>query len=335
MQKMIGKYTAGILMALSASAVLAHGESIRGGGGGGAINAIGAEILEKKVVSYRFDGRRYSTFTPQQMVEFKQQGEDVHMHSEEDANFLSLGFPVSDDMDINILAQYNNFKGFVDNGDEAANACFGITEHSKIPTNPDTKCLSRTPTSPGIGDTLVTGRYRFYSSDNHQIASIFGVIVPTGTVTNVTGTGTGEIIGTHNQPGSGAITFQGGLGYSGHLMNGKIGITADTIFRAPTQGAKQFQTGRSMQADIAASYTMGKFTPVVELNYVYFLQDIEAYEVKPNSGGASLALSPGFSYAVTDSIGVFANYSFLKNWLTGISNDENYRFSGGIAYAFD
>ncbi len=332
MNKKAINITTGILLSLSAGAVFAHGESIRGDGSGGAINAIGAEILEKKVISFRTDGRRYETFTDQQMVDFKLiDQEDVHMHSEENAYFLSLGFPVSDDMDINIVAQYNNFMGFKDNGDAEATRCFeALTSH----TDP-TKCISTTESSPGIGDTLVTGRYRFYSSDKHQIASIFGIIIPTGTVTNVTDTGTNEIIGTHNQPGSGAVTFQGGLGYSGHMMNNKIGITADVIARAPTQGAKQFQAGRSIQADIAFSYTIGKFVPVIELNYINALNDIEVYVVKKNSGGSSLALSPGFSYGITDSIGVFGNYSFLKNNLRGISNNEKYRFSGGIAYAFD
>lgn len=334
MNKMVNSVTAGILLAIGSGAAFSHGESIRGGGGGGAINAVGAEIIDKTIVSFRFDGRRYSTFSDQEMVDFKiNDNEDVHMHSAEDGYFFSLGFPISDDMDINILAQFNNFTGFKDNGDDFASKCFApIIAGTDTTTNPK-NCISPTNASPGIGDTLVTGRYRFFSSDKHQIASIFGVVIPTGTVTNLTDNG--EIIGTHNQPGSGAITFQGGLGYSGHMMNNTVGITADIIARAPTQGAKQFQTGRSFQADIAFSYTIGKFTPVIELNYIKFLKDLEAYEVKKNSGGQSLALSPGVSYSVSDDIGIFANYSFLYNDLGGISNPENFRFSSGIAYAFD
>ena len=108
------------------SAAHAHGESIRGGGSG-SINAVGAAILEEKVIGVRWDARRYSTFTDQELVNFRAQGEDVHMHSEEDAYFLSLGFPVNEDMDINLLFQYNNFKGFKDNGDESASECFAAT----------------------------------------------------------------------------------------------------------------------------------------------------------------------------------------------------------------
>ncbi len=331
MQKMLNKYTAGLVLALSSSAVMAHGESIRGGGGG-SINAVGAQILEQKVIGIRWDARRYDTFTDAEMVQFRRDGEDVHMHESEDAYFLSFGFPVSDDMDISILAQYNNFKGFKDNGDDFASNCFASKDLQNDSDSELAKCLSPTKASPGIGDTLVTGRYRFYSSDETQIASIFGIIIPTGTVTNLTDNG--EIIGTHNQPGSGAITFQGGLGYNSHAF-GIIDVTADVLVRTSTQGAKRFRTGRSLQADLAFSYTIGNIVPVIEFNYIKFLKDIENDEVKKNSGGQSLAISPGVSYGVTKDIGVYANYSYVINDLGGISNDELYRFSAGVSYAFD
>ena len=331
MQKMLNKYTAGFVLALSSSVVMAHGESIRGGGGG-SINAVGAEILDKKVVGVRWDARRYDTFSDAEMVQFRKDGEDVHMHSSEDAYFISFGFPVNEDMDINILAQYNNFKGFKDNGDDFASNCFASKDLQNDSDSELAKCLSPTKASPGIGDTSVTGRYRFYSSDETQIASLFGIIIPTGTVTNRTDNG--EIIGTHNQPGSGAISFQGGLAYSGHAF-GIVDVAADVLVRTNTQGAKQFRTGRSMQADIAFSRTIGKFTPVIELNYIKFLKDIENDEVKKNSGGQSIAISPGISYGATKDISVYANYSKVFNDLGGISNDELYRFSTGISYAFD
>jgi len=180
----------------------AHGESIRGGGGG-SINTVGAAILEEKVVGLRWDARRYETYTDQQLVDFREQGEDVHMHSSENAYFLSFGFPVNDDIDISFMFQYNNFKGFKDNGDANANACFDPGSTGSA-TNLNTSCISNTKDSPGIGDMLVTGRYRFFNDGDNQWASVFGVILPTGKITNKTDDG--EILGTHNQPGSGAIT---------------------------------------------------------------------------------------------------------------------------------
>ncbi len=330
MKKSLIPVAAGISMVLASSAAWAHGESIRGGGAG-SINAVGAAILEEKVLGLRWDARRYAVFTDQQMVDFKADKEDVHMHSSEDAYFITYGFPVNEDMDIAIMWQYNNFKGFKDNGDDFANACFD--KNPPVKGDPSSiKCLSPTKESPGAGDTLVTGRYRFFNNGDHQFASVFGIIIPTGTITNRTDNG--EIIGTHNQPGSGALTIQGGIAYSGHITE-KVAVDADLIHRANTIGAKQFRPGNSTQFDVAISYGHhNKWTPVVELNIIDFKKDIEQYEVKKNSGGTSFYLSPGLTYRISKSQSIYANYSFVYNKLGGISNDEKYRFSLGWNYGF-
>lgn len=304
----------------------AHGESIRGGGSG-SINAMGAAILEEPVVGLRWDARRYETFTDQQLIDFRAQGEDVHMHSSEDAYFLSFGFPLNEDMDINLMLQYNNFKKFKDNGDQFASDCFSATP--AVAGNSSTaNCISPTEESPGFGDMLVTGRYRFFNDGDNQWTSIFGVILPTGKITNKTDNG--EIIGTHNQPGSGAITFQGGIAYSGHLTE-KIAIDADALYRFGTQGAKQFRSGNSMQFDVAASFAHhSSIVPVIELNGIFFDQDLENDEIKKNSGGDVVYLSPGISFKINDKQGIYTNVSYpIYQELTGISNDEKYRWSMG------
>jgi len=168
------------LLLTGISTAHAHGESIRGGGAG-SINAIGAAILEEPVVGLRWDARRYEVFTDQQLIDFRADGEDVHMHSSEDAYFLSFGFPVNEDMDVSLMLQYNNFKGFKDNGDQFASDCFTATPAVK--GNPGTaNCVSPTEESPGFGDMLVTGRYRFFNDGENQWTSVFGVILPTGKI---------------------------------------------------------------------------------------------------------------------------------------------------------
>ncbi len=329
--------TAGMpLLMGSMSPVHAHGESIRGGGSG-SINTVGAAILEEPVVGVRWDARRYETFTNQQLIDFRADGEDVHMHSSEDAYFLSFGFPVNEDMDINLMFQYNNFKGFKDNGDANASECFDPGDTGS-PTNLSASCISSTAESPGFGDMLVTGRYRFFNDGDSQWTSIFGVILPTGKITNKTdinqGTGKDEILGTHNQPGSGAITFQGGVAFSGHLTE-TVAIDADVLYRFGTQGAKQFRSGNSWQFDVAASFAHhSSVVPVIELNGIFFDQDIENDEVKKNSGGDVIYLSPGISFKINEKQGVYTNVSYpVYQELSGISNDEKYRWSVGWSTA--
>ncbi len=314
------------LLLAGTSSAHAHGESIRGGGGG-SINTVGAAILEEPVVGLRWDARRYETFTDQELIDFRAEGEDVHMHSSEDAYFLSFGFPINEDMDLSFMLQYNNFKKFKDNGDQFASDCFASTP--AVAGSPSTaNCISPTEESPGFGDMLITSRYRFLNDGKHQLTSIFGVILPTGKITNKTDNG--EIIGTHNQPGSGAITFQGGIAYSGHLTEG-IAIDAAALYRFSTQGAKQFRPGNSTQFDVAASFAHhGSIVPVIELNGIFFDQDLENDEIKKNSGGDVIYLSPGISFSLNDKQSIYTNVSYpVYQELTGISNDEKFRWSLG------
>ncbi len=315
----------------AAGQALAHGESIRGAGAG-SINTMGAAILEDTAFGFRWDQRNYTTFTDQQMVDFRVQGEDVHQHEREDAYFFSFGFPVNEDLDINFLFQYNNFQGFKDNGDAYAINCFDPNGDGTV-ENPSTSCISPTKESPGFGDTLVTGRYRFYNDGTHQVASVFGLIIPTGNIRNRTDNG--ELIGTHNQPGGGGTAYQMGFAYTGHLSE-KIAMDAGLIWRFYEQGAKQFRPGNSYQVDLAVSYDHhGKFTPTLEVNGIFAQQDIENDEIKKNSGGDTVYLSPGLSYHVNKNQSIYANFwkPIYQN-LDGIQNDEAWRFSIGWGYGF-
>ncbi len=331
------------VLGLTASQAFAHGESIRGGGAG-SINTMGAAILEDTAFGFRWDQRNYTTFTDEQMVRFRIQDEDVHQHEREDAYFFSFGFPVSDNLDINFLFQYNNFQGFKDNGDEYATQCFEKVKNDNggtIPVNADSiDCISTTTESPGFGDTLITGRYRFYNDGTHQVASVFGVLLPTGSIRNRVDkvnpeTGRRELIGTHNQPGGGGTAYQLGFAYTGHLSE-KIAMDADVIWRFYEQGAKQFRPGNSYQVDVAVSYGHhGKFTPTLELNGIFAQKDIENDEVKKNSGGDTVYLSPGLTYHINKNQSVYANFwKPIYQDLGGISNDEDWRFSIGWGYGF-
>lgn len=323
----------GVSLLLSQTAVFAHGESLRGGGAG-SINAVGASILENFTIGLRMDGRRYETFSRQEMVAFRQQDEDVHAHSEENAYFLSLGMPISEDLDLGVMIQYNQFKGFRDNGDGQATACFAMPGNA---ANPD--CVSETDDSRGWGDTLITARYRFYNDGENQWAGVFGLIVPTGKITNKTdknlGTGQDEILGTHNQPGSGAYTVQGGIAFSGHLSE-KIAVDADALYRVNGPGANNFRAGNSFQFDVAAAYGHhSRVFPVLELNGIFFKKDNEENEPKTNSGGDVIYISPGININLTDNQGIYGNVSYpIYQELGGISNDEKYRFSLGWSYSW-
>jgi len=107
------------------------------------------------------------------------------------------------------------------------------------------------------------------------------------------------------------------------------------IYRFGTQGAKQFRSGNSWQFDVATSFAHhSSVVPVLELNGIFFNQDLENDEIKKNSGGDVVYLSPGISFSINKKQGFYTNVSYpVYQELTGISNDEKYRWSVGWSTA--
>lgn len=288
-----------------------HGESVRGIGGVG-INTTGGEIVRGFGVSARYDLRQYSLFSDRELAAWQRQGENVHQHAREQTLLLGFSAAWRERWDLTLLLQANRFSDFTDNGDGYAL---------------ETGKLSRTDVSQGLGDMLVVGRVRLLARKDHHLAAIGGLKLPTGNVRQRTNHG--EIVGTHNQPGSGSVDFQLGLAYTAHLAD-RIGITADAIARINTQGANQFRSGNSIQADLAIGYRPhAVFVPSIELNAIFQQQDIERDEVKRNSGIASVFVTPAARVRIGRHA-LSAGFSYpLWQKFRGISNDEAFRVSVG------
>lgn len=289
-----------------------HGESVRGVGGVG-INTTGGQIVRGFGLSARYDLRQYSLFSDSELAAWQQQGENVHQHAREQVLLLGFSAAWRERWDLTFLLQANRFSNFTDNGDGYAL---------------ETGKLSRTAVSQGLGDMLVVGRVRLLARKDHHLAAIGGLKLPTGNVRQRTDQG--EIVGTHNQPGSGSVDFQLGLGYTAHLAD-RIGITADAIARINTQGANQFRSGNSIQADLAIGYRPhAVFVPSIELNAFFQQQDIERDEVKRNSGIASVFITPAMRVRIGRRHALSAGFSYpLWQKFPGISNDEAFRVSVG------
>lgn len=303
------------LLAAYVSQCWPHGESVRGAGGA-TLNTVGAEIVEGAAVSLRYDLRRYRQFTDRQLLDFRRtQGEDVHQHAKEEGVFIAYTVGMTEQWDLSFLLPYNRFSNFKDNSDAYALA---------------NDAISTTSRSQGLGDLLILGRRRLWQSGEHSTAALFGVKLPTGDIRQKTDNG--DLVGTHNQPASGSIDFQLGAAYTGHFAGERFGVSADAIARFNTEGAGNFRSGNSLQADIAFSYKPhGLFVPIAELNFLSQQRDIENNEIKKNSGVTSLFLSLGARMSVTASGGAFVSIG-LPLWqrLPGIQTKERARF--GIGY---
>lgn len=299
----------------AAGASWAHGESVRGLGGVGN-NTIGGEVAAGYAFGLRYDRRSFALFPDQRLLDFQRmQREDVHQHAREESLFVSVSAGIGDTWDLSVQLPANRFTGFKDNGDQFA-------------LKNDT--LSITDTSQGLGDLLLLGRFQAFKAGDQHLAVLGGIKLPTGNYRQRTNEG--DIVGTHNQPGSGSVDFQLGLAYTGHLRD-VVGISADAIARVNTEGAGNFRSGNSIQADLAVGlWPHAVAVPFIELNSIFQERDIEEDSVKNNSGVSSLFVSPGARMTVARGHVLFTTVSFpVWQHFPGIQNTEQFRVSVGYA----
>jgi len=309
-----------LALLLMADGAWAHGEAVRGTGSG-ALNTIGAEINTGLSFFARYDRRSYDLFTDQELLDFRRRrGEDVHQHELEETVFISASIGLTENADLALQLPLVRFSGFKDNSDE-----FAIANDT----------LSVTDVSEGLGDLLIFGQYRFWKYGDHHLAALAGLKLPTGNVRQRTNNG--DIVGTHNQPGSGSVDFQLGVAYSGHFLDERLGIAADMLGRINTEGAGSFRSGNALQLDVALiGFPHSWVSPIAELNFITQERDIEFDDVKRNSGVTSLFATVGLSFVFRQRFTVFALGSLpLVQSFPGISNDEAYRVGVGVGVSFD
>ena len=307
-----------ILGVFIAKNVWAHGEPVRGIGAA-TINTVGAEISSGIGVGIRYDRRAYKLFSDVELLQFQQAGENVHQHAVEETIFLAASFGITPNIDLSVQLPLGRFSNFKDNGDR-----FALANNT----------ISVTDVSQGVGDLLVMGRYRFFQREDQNIAAIVGIKLPSGNTRQRTNFG--EVVGTHNQPGSGSTDFIFGFGYSAHFINDSIGVSADALARINTDGANEFRSGNSVLLNLALSYKPHtRFVPIVELNFITQDRDNENNAVKRNSGVTSLFITLGTRWRITENNAILATFAFpaIQN-LPGIQNKENYRVNVGWSYGF-
>ena len=320
--KNVLKVDIALLLLITSIEALAHGESVRGTGGG-TLNTVGAETQEGNSLSVRYDRRTFELFSDEQLLDFRRnQGEDVHQHAREETVFLAAVFGLTKDAELSLQLPFTRFSGFKDNSDD-----FAIANDT----------ISTTDRSDGIGDLLIMGKYRFWEQADHHLAALFGLKLPTGNIRQRTNNG--DIVGTHNQPGSGSIDFQLGGAYTGHFFAEEIGVSADVIARINSEGANDFRSGNSVQMDVAVSFRPHRpLVPILELNFITQQRDIENNEIKRNSGVSSLFWSIGARIAIDNHHGDHSLFGYYSQpvWqdLPGIQNEEDYRLGFGYGLGF-
>jgi hypothetical protein len=177
--------------------------------------------------------------------------------------------------------------------------------------------LADTGTPFGIGDVMVGARYFFwqvtdFKTREHQaLALSAGAYLPTGP-TNINSGITGGPIDTHAQLGTGAFGFYGGLLYN-HVwddltFSAKFNVVAHTqaLTNDPTSAVWDYTFGTSFTGGISGQYHLEDDLGIsLALEGRVADADKEPNDSQtgimtaPNTGGAVLDLSPGFSWNIS------------------------------------
>ena len=165
-----------------------------------------------------------------------------------------------------------------------------------------------------LGDARVVARRRLFSSehsDTHSLATAgatFGLKLPTGR-TDVRNS-EGDLAERTLQPGTGTTDLLAGLYYSQALPASDLAWFVQGQLQQPLHSYQDYRPGARLMLDTGVRYlATEKASLMVQLNYLVRGRDGGAQAEPGDSGGRSLSLSPGASYAITPS---FQVYGFIQ-----------------------
>lgn len=158
-----------------------------------------------------------------------------------------------------------------------------------------------------IGDMRVVGKYKFDSADHHSGSGItFGLKLPSGAI-NKTMTpqdptappGTPYMLDRSSQPGSGSTDAVLGAYYHSDSANNPWGWFASGQIQSAISTRNDYRPGNGINLDVGVHYA---FSPalagLLQLNTQIKEHDSGLFANTTHSGGHSINLSPGLSYAV-------------------------------------
>lgn len=150
-----------------------------------------------------------------------------------------------------------------------------------------------------LGDIRVVGNYNVAYSDHHAGSGVrFGLKLPTGN-TNLD-MAPGKQLEAGLQPGSGSTDAVLGAYHHQNLADAPWGWFASTQLQTAVTLKNDYRPGDDLAVDVGAHYAVSPaVTGLLQLNAHYKKADSGiALNMNPHTGGRSLNLSPGVSFAL-------------------------------------
>jgi Putative MetA-pathway of phenol degradation len=190
-----------------------------------------------------------------------------------------------------------------------------------------------------LGDMRIQGRYQTYfgeiTADRAGFAgATLGLVLPTG-ATNITN-GEGAVAERSLQPGTGTTQLALSAYYRQALPIYNSSWYAQAGLQLPLNYYQDYKPGNAYALDLGYRYDVNDRLGLnLQLNYVYKDRDKGA-EAEPNdSGGQTLSLSPGVTYAVTPSVQVYGFVAApLYRYVNGVQLTADWSAAAGVSMQF-
>ena len=164
----------------------------------------------------------------------------------------------------------------------------------------------------GLGDIRIVGRYQFAptSTDPQTTRVGFagltgGLKLPTGRTT--VANGDGEVAERTLQPGTGTTDALIGAYYREALGAVDASWFLQLNAQLPLDTYRDFRPGNQVLVDIGGRWdATEKLGLLLQMNVLYKARDHGAEAEPEDSGSRTLSLSPGFTYALTPAVQVYA-----------------------------
>jgi hypothetical protein len=271
------------LLCLASLALRAdHGPGTSGGG----LSVQSGETLHAGAFSleWRSDYTAFKTLSDAGIAAKAGPGGDIDLLDHSWLHTLTFGYGLTD------TVQVSGSFGYYDPSGGASAA-----------VDPVTSAVTRTANDPkGLTDLWLNAKWAVYRGPAGRLALFGGVKLPTGRkdVTDAAG----DPVDYASTPGSGAVDYQAGLGYSTFLTARlTLDASASHTFRGIYRG---YRLGGRTDAGVAMAWrfadsvrTFPQASAFLELNY----RDLGRIEnqgiTDENSGGSALFTSPGLRFA--------------------------------------
>lgn len=190
-----------------------------------------------------------------------------------------------------------------------------------------------------LGDIRVQGRYQTYFDEPTTFRAgfagvTFGLVLPSG-ATDVAN-GAGAVAERSLQPGTGTTQLALSAYYREALPMHNSSWYAQVAAQLPLNYSSGYKPGNQFAADLGYRYDVNDTLGLnLQLNYVYKSRDKGAEAEPEDSGGQTLAIAPGVTYAFTPAVQAYAFVSLpVYQYVNGVQLTAPWSAAVGVSAQF-